>query len=258
MPFTISHAAAVLPLSRQLRRFKVLAAAVVGSMVPDFGYLLPWRSTRFETHSAVALATFCLPVGLASYWIFELSIKNAILEILPDKPYARSRPYAPPASFGSLRQWCIAIVGIEGGAVLHLIWDGFTHEGARGVRMIPALNDTVADIAGHHLLAYALLQQLSSVLGLAVVLWIAWRALHLPAPQPVGTRALGARERRLWFGAYAAAALLAGGAALFARQAGGFGMGAIADDVAVAALRGMAASLLAVSLCLDLRLRLRR
>jgi len=258
MPFTISHCAAVLPFSRHLRRLRVLSAAVIGSMVPDFGYLLPWRYSRFETHSAVALATFCLPVGLASYWIFELLIKNAVLEILPDKPYARSRPYALPASFASLRQWCIAIAGIEGGAVLHLVWDGFTHEGARGVRMIPALNDTVAEIAGHHLLAYTLMQQLSSMLGLAVVLWIAWRALHLPAPQPVGARFLGARERRLWVGAYAAAALLAGGAALLSLHAGGFGMGAIANDVAIAALRGMAASLLAVSLCLDLRLRMRR
>ena len=26
---------------------------------------------RFETHSADALLTFCLPVGLAAYWMFQ-------------------------------------------------------------------------------------------------------------------------------------------------------------------------------------------
>ena len=32
-------------------------------MVPDFGFLMPWRPARIETHSAVALLTFCLPVA---------------------------------------------------------------------------------------------------------------------------------------------------------------------------------------------------
>ncbi len=43
MPFTISHAAAVLPFARLLARWRLLSATIIGSMVPDFGLLLPWR-----------------------------------------------------------------------------------------------------------------------------------------------------------------------------------------------------------------------
>ncbi len=174
MPYTISHTAAVLPFSRHLARYRVLSAAVIGSMVPDFGYLLPWRFARFQTHSAIALATFCLPVGLATYWFFQFLLKRALLELLPDGAYLRSRPSAGAANIASLAAWLTAAAGLLVGAVTHLVWDAFTHENARGVRMIPALDDTVADIAGHHLLAYKLMQQGSSVAGLAIAAWIVW------------------------------------------------------------------------------------
>lgn len=41
MPFTISHAAAVLPFARFFKRERVFSALVIGSMVPDFGYFQP-------------------------------------------------------------------------------------------------------------------------------------------------------------------------------------------------------------------------
>ena len=40
MPFTVSHAAAVLPLRRYLPGLP-LSAMVIGSMLPDFGFLIP-------------------------------------------------------------------------------------------------------------------------------------------------------------------------------------------------------------------------
>ena len=55
MPFTISHAAAVLPFSRLLARWRLLSAAVIGAMVPDFGLFFPWHMRRFETHSAIGV-----------------------------------------------------------------------------------------------------------------------------------------------------------------------------------------------------------
>src|ERR1700684_3749364 len=104
MPFTISHAALVLPLSLLLARWRLLSAVVIGAMVPDFGLFFPWHIHRFETHSFVALFTFCLPVGLASYWIFQYLIKTPMLEVLPEGAYARWHPYASPAAFVRVRQ----------------------------------------------------------------------------------------------------------------------------------------------------------
>src|ERR1700675_571689 len=123
MPFTISHAAVVLPFSRILARWRLLSAVVIGAMVPDFGLFFPWRVYRFETHSAVALLTFCLPVGLAAYWAFQYLVKTPLLELLPAGAYARWRPFSAHADLRSLRQWMLAACGVLAGAVTHLVWD---------------------------------------------------------------------------------------------------------------------------------------
>jgi len=67
MPFTISHAAAVLPFARPLARWRLLSAAIIGSMVPDFAWVTPWHPPRVDTHSALGLLTYCLPVGMATF-----------------------------------------------------------------------------------------------------------------------------------------------------------------------------------------------
>jgi len=134
MPFTISHAAAVLPFTRPLARWRLLSAAVIGSMVPDFGWLMPLRPARFETHSLDALLTFCLPVGLASYWLFQLLVRTPIMELLPPGAYARWRWSEAPADYRSVKQWIWAACGLLAGAITHLVWDAFTHEGGRGVQ----------------------------------------------------------------------------------------------------------------------------
>jgi hypothetical protein len=247
-----------LPFARPLARWRVLAAAVIGSMVPDFGLFFPWRPERLETHSALGLVTFCLPVGLASYWLFQLLIKTPVLEALPDGAYARSRPFAAPAAIGSLRQWLLAACGILAGAVSHLVWDGFTHEGARGVRMIPALDDPVIEIGGRYVTGYRLGQDLTSVLGLALVLGIVAYALRPGTPQPIPPRPLGNAERGAWVAAYAVTALVVGLGEFWLMNTArhhSHSLSARVDYAAFSSLRGLAAALLGVSLCLNARLR---
>ena len=253
MPYTISHTAAVLPFSRWLKPRRLLSAAVIGSMVPDFGYLLPHRPLHAETHSLHGLVTLCLPVGIAVYWLFQLLIKPAGVEALPDGTYARARPVAASARIGAARDLLRAAVGVFAGAVTHLVWDGFTHEGARGVQMFPSLADTYGDIAGHRLVMYAILQQLSSLAGLAVVFYVAWRALSVPAPTPRPVRRLASAEREAWGIAYPACALLAS-AVLLAFTGLGIGLHAWLDSTAIAVLRGLAIAAVVVSAALRIRL----
>jgi hypothetical protein len=262
MPFTISHAAAVLPFSRYLRPRRLLSAVVIGSMVPDFGLLLPVHLQRADTHGALALVTFSLPVGLAMYWIFQRLIKTAVLEVLPNGAYLRSRPVASPADIRSSRQWLIAACGIVAGALTHLLWDAFTHEGSRGMRMIPALDELMLTIAGHHLVGWRLMQDLSSLVGLAIVIWCIARALRSGDAQPTAPRLLRSPERAAWICIYVFTALAVPAAALLLRHdaapPGRVGLGTAAGDAAIAALRGLGVSLLGVSLALDLRMRFRR
>ena len=259
MPFTISHAAVVLPFSRPLARWRVLSATVIGSMVPDFGLLLPWRPTRFETHSAIGLATFCLPVGLATFWIFQQLIKRPIMEVLPSGTYARWRLFSAPADIGSLLQWVIGACGVLVGAVTHLVWDGFTHEGARGVRMIPVLGDPAVDIAGHHLAGPRLLQDASSLIGLVIVLAIVGFGLRRGAAAggaPV--RSLPRGERYFWIMAYVLTSVSLGLLFWLVRhppKPATQSLAVMVGNCAIAALRGSASALLGISLLLSVRLR---
>jgi Domain of unknown function (DUF4184) len=258
MPFTISHAAVVLPFSRLLARWRLLSAVVIGAMVPDFGLFFPWRMHRFETHSIMGLWTFCLPLGLATYWAFQYLIKTPMLEVLPEAAYARWRAFSSPADISSLRQWLLAGCGVLAGAATHLVWDAFTHENARGVRMIPWLEDPAVDIGSHHVSGVRLLQDGSSLMGLIIVLGIVLYGLRPSRAPRVPNRPLRPSERRLWVSIYVLAALgLSVAWFLWARvgEPRGHSVIALATGVAVAALRGLAMALLCTSVALDLRLR---
>lgn len=259
MPFTLSHPATVLPFARLLARWRVLSAVVIGSMVPDFGFFLPWQPARFETHSADALITFCLPVGLATYWIFQWLIKWPLIELFPPGAYARWRDFRSPAAVASLRDWVLAACGVLFGAVTHLIWDAFTHEGARGVRMFPALEDPVVEVGGHRLVGAHLLQDANSVAGLLVVIAILAYGLR---PGPPGAAAMMRRltriERWIWICAYLTSAATLSVLFFLGRHHAVTGMPRFAgplSSAAIAALRGAAAALIVISAALGLRLR---
>jgi uncharacterized protein DUF4184 len=257
MPFTLSHTAVVLPFSRLLVRWRLLSATVIGAMVPDFRIFFPGMS-RVETHSAVALITFCLPVGLVTYWVFERLIKTPVVEVLPEGPYARWCPYAAEGDFRSLRQWLLAALGILFGAVSHLVWDGFTHEGGRGVRLFPVLDESIIDIGRRHVPGIYVLQDLGSLIGFAAVLAMVCYALR-PGRQPaVPNRLVPRRERIEWIVLYSGA--LVGSSIAFyvwprLGQPVWHSIVGRVSDVAVASLRGLAAALLCVSLALQIRLR---
>jgi hypothetical protein len=252
MPFTLSHPATVLPFARLLARLRLLSAVVVGSMVPDFGRFLPWQPARFETHSADALLTFCLPVGLITYWVFQWLIKSPLIELLPPGAHARWRDLSAPADAASIRQWMLAGCGVLFGAVTHLVWDAFTHEGARGVRMFPALEDPTVQLGGHRLSGAPLLQDVNSVVGLLMVIAILAYGLRPGRPgDAAAPRRLGRGERWMWIGAYALATALLSSLFFLGRRHAFSGP---LSSTAIAFLRGAAAALIGISAALKLRL----
>lgn len=254
MPFTVSHIAAVVPLYRPLARLQVFSAAVIGSMVPDFGMLLPGSLERWQTHSLPALFTFCLPVGLCAWGLTQLLVTPAVLEVLPNRPYARLRADHPNVSWTEKRLWLTAIA-ILLGALSHLIWDAFTHENARSVRMFPRLYQQTA---GHYVQLYYWLQYGSSVFGLLVVgaaltLWV--RNAQPPLVPP--PRRLLVRERRFWIALYLALPLAGLMWVILRPWSMGhfpFATGQQIDRIAIAGMRAAGVSLLVVSALIRIRL----
>jgi hypothetical protein len=258
MPFTLSHIAAVVPAYRPLTRAHLFSAAVIGSMAPDFGMLLPESLARWQTHSLQGLITFCLPMGLLAWWLTQVLIKPALIEVLPDQAWARARAEHPTLTLLRPAVWLGAAAGVLLGAITHLILDAFTHEDARGVRLFSLLDDYGPEIAGHPLRIYSWLQYGCSVLGLgalalALALWLRHaRAWAMPA-----ARRLPRVERTAWIGLYALMPLLAAALSLLRQFAAGhprwFSAAAVGRD-AQWLLRGGALSLILVSVGLRLRL----
>lgn len=203
MPLTPAHAAAALPLARALPRLP-LAALVIGTMAPDFEYLLRLAPRGSFGHTLVGLLVFCLPIGLSAYGVYGRLVRPALLGLLPA---GLATALAPRRSFG-LGAVAVALLC---GALSHVAWDGFTHEGGWAVKRWTVLRAPLLS----EVPLYKLLQHGSTVVGAAVVLaWIAtWlrrqpsSALRYPPGEATGSA-------RIAIGLLAAAALAGVGNAL--------------------------------------------
>jgi len=193
-----------------------------------------------------------------TYWVFQFFIKAPIVAVLPDGPYARWQPVSEVANIRSIKQWLLAAGGILGGALSHLIWDAFTHDGGRGVRMFPMLDDSLIDFGSRHVPAIYVMQDLGSIFGLAAVLAMVCYGFRRGPQAALRDRPVASRERFAWLLAYALAAIAFTAAFCIWATHGQPPLRSIvarASAVAVASLRGLAAALLVVSLLLDVRLR---
>ena len=202
MPFTISHAAAVLPLQRYPQL--PLTALMVGSMAPDFGYFFSHEASRALTHSFGGLLIFALPAGLAVWFFYVAVLEKATITLLPDRWHTRFA-HTDAITPSLIGRACIAIII---GAITHLLWDSFTHKYTFLTGLFPALRDPTPGLSWMPI--YHLLQGISSVLGL-VILWIWTRGLHrLPAKSLIRPYEVSERLRigALWF--MAAATVLVG------------------------------------------------
>ena len=217
MPFTISHAAAVLPLERYTRAKIPLAALMIGSMAPDFGYFLPVSMSRSSTHDLDGLFLFCWPVGLAVWLLFVHVLERPTIELLP-APW-RERVAHSDTSV-TLKALALASIGILIGALTHIAWDAFTHRNTAVVEAFPLLRAELFEYRGRTLRLFVLLQYLSSVVGLLALAWWGWNLRNAPRVETAHKRNFLTDRARL--GAVVVVLITSGATALlsFAESAG--------------------------------------
>ncbi|GAA3052792.1 DUF4184 family protein [Actinokineospora globicatena] len=175
MPYTLSHAAAVLPFVR--RRPLVASALVVGSMSPDLLYFLALEpGVDARTHTWLGLLVIDLPVALALLAVFHLLVVPALMALAPRWVRVRVRPRPPRLGVAAVG-WIVLSVLI--GGVTHLVWDAFTHHDGWVVLQYPRLFREWLWVG---MPRYHFLQYLSSVVGGAVVLWYAFARLRRQEP----------------------------------------------------------------------------
>ena len=172
MPFTLSHAAAIIPFHRKRL---VLSALIVGSMSPDFLYYVPFIPSNHFTHTFRGLFLFCLPASLIVLLIYHKLLKYPLVSLLPWQIQSRlintinSFKFLPPSQL----LWIVTSILL--GALTHIVWDSFTHINGQAVLLFSVLSQPVFTVAGETIFLYKLLQYLSTVFGgLIFVAWFVW------------------------------------------------------------------------------------
>jgi hypothetical protein len=213
VPFTISHAAAVLPLRRLTKGALPLAALMIGSMSPDFAYFVPGDATdRVETHSFAGLFWFCWPVSIALWLVFVRVLEQPTLALLPSNWRTRFAASNREMTFHTL---ALASVAVILGATTHLIWDGFTHRGTATVHALPALHGVVFHYGRWPIRWFVVLQHLSTLFGLLVLAIWAWRQPPGVHPHPALPEVSAAMRRRAVGVLFAASFALAIGSFIY-------------------------------------------
>ena len=183
MPWTVSHPALVLPLHRFSPRPLDFTALVLGSLTPDLGYYVNNFKLATFAHTLPGSFLACIPAGVLLIIVFFLFCRplcyvlpsphrQALLTLCPDFPTAAGR-------------WAVIFASLLLGAWSHNFWDAFTHERGWFVDRIPWLMTPVTQLGSLNVRVYLVLQELSTVLGFAIVVITYWAWLRRqPAPRP--------------------------------------------------------------------------
>jgi hypothetical protein len=167
MPFTASHIIAAIGIHKIVPRLS-LSALAIGTMSPDFEYLLRLEPVSSVSHTAVGSFLFCVPAGLVVWMLHAAILQPAMVGRLLREP--------PPATILDLglRNVLLGAVAVWIGAVTHIVWDGFTHAGGFALDWLPVLRAMVwkdPDIP-----LFRILQHGSSSAGaIGIGLWVWYR-----------------------------------------------------------------------------------
>lgn len=179
MPFTLTHVAAVVPVKQITGRWLPFTALALGSMVPDVPMFLQVSVGYTQTHSLAGLFTFCLPIGLALYALFQVLVRTPLVELMPNAISDR----LGERSDHTIGYVLAVAVAITIGAGTHVLWDAFTHGYGKGVQMVPALKGQI-ELFNRPLRYYTLLQHGSSVVLLPLMAWWLYRWATAPFVAP--------------------------------------------------------------------------
>ncbi|WP_326696974.1 DUF4184 family protein [Streptomyces sp. NBC_01754] len=204
MPFTLSHAAAVLPgihRSGSGRGPLVASALVAGSFAPDLTYYADTAIPGAMEFGAVTHAVwgvFTVDVlvtgALVALW---LMLREPLVALLPvpwrgrTHAFLRGRRREPGPLTAAETAWFVLSAVI--GSATHVVWDAFTHHDRWGTELIPVLGRSVG---GHPV--FQIVQYGTSALALAALAWFAYTGLRRTGPlaAPPSVPVLGRAERR--------------------------------------------------------------
>lgn len=166
MPFTLSHVAAALPLRRMNPTWSAL---VIGSVAPDFPYILGTTAYRRLGHAFPGVLLFTFPASLGALWLFHIAIKRPVVGLLPPGFQQRLDQHLGVFRFGGPTRFAAIVFSSAVGLATHIVWDAFTHPFTWPWRRWVWLRSWIDVPLLGEIETYAVLQYASTAVGFAAL-----------------------------------------------------------------------------------------
>jgi hypothetical protein len=158
---------------------------IVGSLIPDAGYLGKSLQLDEISHRLSGLLTFCLPIGVVTVLLFY-AMRSRLFPIVPN-PFRRifGPLFQQPAA--SLRVIAFSVLL---GAATHILWDSFTHKNGWLVGRLAILQRPIAQVGSRQVRLCHLFWYVSTLGGVA---WLGsayqqWRGIVRRSPASISFR----------------------------------------------------------------------
>jgi hypothetical protein len=152
-----------------------MAALVAGAMAPDVPQMLGVADGRTISHSATAVVTVDLAIGMVMVLLWYAVYRRPLVDLAPD----RWRTRLPDRIRLSPLEWALCVPAVIVGAATHVAWDSFTHVDSWGTEHVAPLRESFLGVP-----AYEWAQHLCSVVGFALVIAVTMTYLSRLPEQP--------------------------------------------------------------------------
>jgi hypothetical protein len=194
MPFTPTHALAVVPLARV--RALTPSALAIGSMIPDLWAFVPGAPLYSTSHSWTWGAISGVCYGLIAFVLFR-SCRGPLIAFASERARRKLAAYAPPDLAIGARGWASVVISIVIGVWTHILWDSFTHAHALGTVWFPQLMTDWITVWGRPWRGHKVLQLGSAAVGLPILAWLVARWYTRLPVGPSASRAASFELRAL-------------------------------------------------------------
>jgi hypothetical protein len=187
MPFTFSHPAIILPLCNFKKQVLSVTGLIVGSIIPDFEFLMRMRETESFGHTWLGILVLDIPLAIILTVVFHGLVRNILIQHLPK--FLQKR-FLFLLSFNWTNYFKENIgkvfLSLAIGIFSHVFLDAFTHYDGFFVLASPFFFQKLT-LAGHTIPMYLILQICSSVAGWVYVLWFVLKMEKEGIAQQVNT-----------------------------------------------------------------------
>jgi amino acid transporter len=142
---------------------------VIGTLAPDFEYLLRLSPRGCFGHTLVGSFILTLPLAVLVLWIFHAFVKRPTATLLPEAIQCRLQDHLDGFRFGGAARFVRIVVSILLGIATLLLWDSFTHSTTWPYRHWSVLRQSFALPIVGPIPLYKILQHGSTIAGIGIL-----------------------------------------------------------------------------------------